>query len=66
MKLFYHFLIFVFVSLLLVACANIFTNNDEGKTLNIRPSGFEYNHNDQFNDSVEAIPLNSPSILAHN
>ncbi|MDN5287832.1 MAG: hypothetical protein JWR38_4106 [Mucilaginibacter sp.] len=66
MKLFYHFLIFVFVSLLLVACAHMFSNDDEGKTLNNRPSGLEHNRNDQFDDSVATNPLTSPFILAHN
>jgi len=38
MKLFYHFLIFVFVSLLLVACANIFTTNSKAP-FSDKPSG---------------------------
>jgi hypothetical protein len=66
MKLFYHFLIFVFVSLLLIACASIFTNDDEEKTLNTKPSGLEHNRNDRFDDSVATNPLKSPFILAHN
>jgi hypothetical protein len=32
MKLFYHFLIFVFVSLVLVVCARIFTTDSENET----------------------------------
>ena len=66
MKLFYHFLIFVFVSLLLIACAHLFTTDDEGKTFNNKPSGSEHNRNEQFDDSVATNTLNSPFALARN
>lgn len=46
MKLFYHFLVFVFVSLLLVACANIFTTDSKTSFSN-KPSGLNHdNHSD--------------------
>jgi len=47
MKLFYHFLIFVFVSLMLVACAKIFTSDSEIKSFNNQPSEVKQEHNDQ-------------------
>ncbi|MEZ2334514.1 hypothetical protein AB6735_02730 [Mucilaginibacter sp. RCC_168] len=56
MKLFYHFLIFVFVSLALVACAKIFTSDSEIKTFNNLPSEIKYQDNNQ-PDSVAQTDL---------
>jgi hypothetical protein len=65
MKLFYHFLIFVFVSLILVACANLFANDGEGRIFDNQPSDLKQKQNDQFDDSVEAAsPAPSPYALA--
>lgn len=59
MKLFYHFLIFVFVSLVLVACANLFAHDGEGKM----PAGFE--QEEQFDDSVGTVnQTHGPYTLA--
>ena len=56
MKLFYHFLIFVFVSLVLVACAKIFTSDNEIKTFNNKPSEIKQEHNNQ-PDSIAQTDL---------
>jgi len=63
MKLFYHFLVFVFVSLLLIACANIFTTDHKEKALNNEPSVLKRKGNKP-DVSVKASPPNSPYILA--
>lgn len=49
MKLFYHFLIFVFVSLVLVACAQIFSSDDEIKSYNNQPSEIKQQDNQNIN-----------------
>jgi len=54
MKLFYHFLIFVFVSLMLVACAKIFTSDSEIKSFNNQPSGIKQEHSDQPDSAAPA------------
>lgn len=56
MKLFYHFLIFVFVSLMLIACAKIFTSDSEIKSFNNQPSEVKQEHNDQ-SDSVALVDV---------
>jgi len=63
MKLFYHFLIFVFASLILVACANIFTTNPETKTLNHEPSEVKHNHNNQSDSAGQANKRDSPYVI---
>jgi hypothetical protein len=50
MKLFYHFLIFVFASLVLVACARIFTSDSEAKVFNTIPADSKQEYKP---DSVE-------------
>nr|MBB6148656.1 hypothetical protein [Mucilaginibacter sp. SP1R1] len=63
MKLFYHFLIFVFVSLLLVACANIF--NTDNKIQNDGPSWLEHSFNQNDSDSsIKVNGKNSPYVRA--
>jgi len=54
MKLFYHFLIFVFVSLILVACAKIFTSDTEIKLFNIQPSEVKQQQDVQPDNAVQA------------
>jgi|GEM_PF-6842388 len=56
MKLFYHFLILVFVSLILVACARIFTSDSEIKTFNSQPSEIKQQQDHQA-DSVAQVDL---------
>jgi hypothetical protein len=63
MKLFYHFLVFVFVSLLLIACANIFTTDHKVKALNNEPSVLK-RKGSKPDVSVKADSKNSPYILA--
>lgn len=59
MKLFYHFLIFVFVSLVLVACAQIFSSDDEMKSFNNQPSEIKQQENQGGNrpDSTAQVDL---------
>ncbi|SDP80329.1 hypothetical protein SAMN05428975_2857 [Mucilaginibacter sp. OK268] len=54
MKLFYHFLIFVFVSLILVACAKIFTSDTEIKSSNIQPSEVKQQQDVRPDSAVQA------------
>jgi hypothetical protein len=54
MKLFYHFLIFVFVSLILVACAKIFTSDSEIKSFNSPPSEIEQQLDHQPDSATQA------------
>jgi hypothetical protein len=63
MKLFYHFLVFVFVSLLLIACANIFTTDHKVKALNSEPSVLKRKGNEP-DVSAKAGSKNGPYILA--
>lgn len=63
MKLFYHFLVFVFVSLLLIACANIFTSDRNVKTMNNEPQGLKHEHNNKRDGSVKNQVKNDPYII---
>lgn len=54
MKLFYHFLIFVFVSLVLVACAKIFTSDSEIKSFNSPPPEIEQQLDHQPDSAAQA------------
>ncbi|MEN0052760.1 MAG: hypothetical protein AAGC65_03790 [Mucilaginibacter sp.] len=62
MKLFYHFLIFVFVSLLLIACANLFTTDRE-KELNQVPSGSKHSHSSRLDSSVKTDKQNNTPYI---
>ncbi|SDD81732.1 hypothetical protein SAMN05216464_102667 [Mucilaginibacter pineti] len=64
MKLFYHFLIFVFVSLVLLACANVFNSDGRMDDTNIEPSTSENSKNiKQPNDSVAEAGKSSRAML---
>jgi hypothetical protein len=55
MKLFYHFLFFVFTSLILVACANLFASDAPGKSQIDEFSAPESNNFESKDDSTIAI-----------
>ena len=64
MKLFYHFLIFVFVSLVLLACANVFNSDGKMGDANNEPSTSENSQNIQPpNDSVAEAGKGGRSML---
>jgi hypothetical protein len=63
MKLFYHFLIFVFASLVLIACANIFTTDSDTKNLNHEPSGLKHGHSNRSDSSAKADKRNNPYVI---
>lgn len=65
MKLFYHFLFFVFASLILLACANMFNSDGKTGTSNNQPSKSEQSQNtQQANDSIAAAEEGNPYMLA--
>jgi hypothetical protein len=55
MKLFYHFLFFVFTSLILVACANIFASDTQSKSKIDEFPAPESNNFESKDDSTIAI-----------
>src|SRR5476651_1381569 len=62
MKLFYHFLFFVFTSLILVACANIFASDTQSKSKIDEFPAPESNSFESKDDST--IAINNSDVVA--
>jgi hypothetical protein len=63
MKLFYHFLIFVFASLILIACANIFNSDSETRNSNHAPSALKHGSNSRIDSSAKSAKQNNPYVI---
>ncbi len=63
MKLFYHFLIFVFASLVLLACANLFASDKQSQSQTDEFPAADHAFDGQVDDSTVAGNSGSPFVL---